>query len=254
MKLPAARSRLSFSLPSNSLLAIGLMFTAIMACMLAASCGGGGGSASSGGQHFSGNTALNVMLSSTANDELSQFGLQMQSLTLTSQSGSTVNLLTGQQEIETIHVNDGIEPFVTTIVPQGVYTSATATIGGSAFTCIEVIPAGYNVSGGLDTSTYAYGYVPDTNVTVNLPTPLTITGDHVALTLNMQVLESASVDSCYPSNAYSITPTFNLDADEFGKRKDFRILRRGVGSDQHVVCADPEHHRRPAAGDCGQPE
>ena len=186
------------------------MFSAITACMLTTSCGGGGSSSSSGGQHFSGNTALNVMLSSTANDELSQFGLQMQSLTLTNQSGSTVNLLAGPQEIETIHLNDGTEPFVTAIVPQGIYTSATATIGGSGFTCIEVIPAGYDVSGNLDTSTYAYGYVPNANVTVNLPTPLTITGDHVALMLNMQVLESASFDSCYPSSAYSITPTFNL--------------------------------------------
>jgi hypothetical protein len=186
------------------------MLTALMACMLATSCGGGAASLTSGGQHFSGNTAVNVMLSSTANDELALFSLQIQSLTLTGQSGNTVNLLAGQQQIEAIHVNDGIEPFVTAIVPQGIYTSATATFGGSDFTCIEVIPPGYNVSGSLDISSYAYGYVPNPNVMVNLPAPLTITGDNMVLTLNMQVLESASFDSCYPSSAYSITPTFNL--------------------------------------------
>lgn len=204
MKLSAASSPRLFSLPASSF-AVGLIFAA----MLATSCGGGSSSAS-GGQQFSGNTALNVMLSSAANDELSQFGLQVQSLTLTSQSGSTVNLLAGPVEIEAIHVNGGLEPFVTAIVPQGIYTSATATVGGSQFTCVEVIPPGYDTSGDLDTSTYAYGYVPNPNVTVNLPAPLTVTGDNMALTLNMQVLESASLDSCYPSNAYSITPTFNL--------------------------------------------
>jgi hypothetical protein len=43
---------------------------------------------------FSGNTAVVVLASGTANDQLFQFSVTLQSLTLTSQSGKTVSLLT----------------------------------------------------------------------------------------------------------------------------------------------------------------
>jgi hypothetical protein len=175
---------------------------AVVVCLLATSCGSGGSAPS---QKLSGNTAVTLMLSSAANDQLSQFDFQMQTLTLTSQSGNTVSLLGGSQAAEAIHVNGAIELFNTAIVPQDVYTSATATMGGAQFTCIEV-----DSSGDLDTSTYDYGYVPNQNVTVTLPSPITITGDNMILSLDMQVLQSATYSSCYPSGTYSITPAFDI--------------------------------------------
>jgi hypothetical protein len=170
--------------------------------------GCGGGSSSPAPPKFSGDTAVTVVLSSAANDQLTEFDLVLQTLTLTNQAGTTVNVLTTPQGFEFIHLNGQVEPLLTVGIPQGIYTSATATIGGAQFTCLTEIPGG-----GLDTSTFAYGYTPNANVTVSLPSPLTITGESMGLSLDLQVLQSATYSACYDPNdlyTYSITPTFNL--------------------------------------------
>ncbi|HEY3972020.1 MAG TPA: DUF5666 domain-containing protein [Candidatus Sulfotelmatobacter sp.] len=190
-----------------------LVVTAVIAIVVTTGCGSAGTSSSGTGPKLSGNTTVTVLLSSTANDQLSQFDLDIQGLTLTSQSGTSATVLAGDWQTEFIHENGGIEPVTTVTVPQGIYTAATATIGASGFTCVTVMPAQSDSPGSLDTSTYAYGYTPTANVTVNLPSPITITGDSMGLQLNLQVLQSASYPStCYPTDfaPFSITPTFNL--------------------------------------------
>ena len=183
-------------------------------CMVA--CGSSGTSSNTGGAKFSGNTSVKVLLSSTANDQLSQFNLTLQSLTLTDQAGNIASVLSGEWPAEFIHVNGAIEPLVTVTLPQGVYTSATAVIGSANFTCLTVQPQDSpDAPGSLTQSVFAYGYTPNANVTVNLPSPITITGSSMGLVLNLQVAQSAS----YPSTCYidgiepfAITPTFNLVA------------------------------------------
>lgn len=172
----------------------------------------GSSNAGFGTHPLTGNTNVTVLLSSTANDQLSQFDLVLQTLTLTGQSGKTVNLITADQPSETIHVNGGIEPMLTLSIPQDIYVSASATVGSAEFTCVTLTPPSSPGGGGLDESTYAYGYTPDSMVTVNIPTEITVTGDSMALKLDLQVLESASYSSCYPSGSFAITPTFNLTA------------------------------------------
>ena len=81
------------------------------------------------GPKLSGNTSVTAVLSSTANDQLSEFDMVLQSITMTSQSGNTVNLLPAAQGFEFIHVNGQVEPLTTVSIPQDIYTSATATIG-----------------------------------------------------------------------------------------------------------------------------
>jgi hypothetical protein len=81
------------------------------------------------------------------------------------------------------------------------------------FTCVAL-----NLSDGSDTtSDYAYGYTLPSQVTTQLPEPLTVDGDTMALSLEMLVSQSASFPStCYPPASgiaqFSITPTFNLTA------------------------------------------
>jgi len=165
---------------------------------------------------LTGNSNVTIAVSSTANDALSQFDLTIQSLTLTSQSGNTVIVLSGQWPAEFIHVNGAIEPITTVTLPQGIYTSATAVIGAANFTCVTVQPPNSPVAPGyLTESTFSYGHTPNANVTVNLPSPITITGADMALLLNLQVSQSASYPStCYEVGIgpYAITPTFNLTA------------------------------------------
>jgi len=198
------------------LLTIALVTTT--GCGSSASSSSGGG----GGQQFSGNTNVTLVASSTANDQLSQFDLQIQSLTLTSQSGNTVPVLGGSWPVEFIHLNGNIEPVATMTIPQGIYTTATAVIGGADFTCLTVMPADSDSPGSLSIDVYAYGYTPNSQVTVNLPSPITITGNSMGLVLNLQVSQSESYPStCYVLSGiptYSITPTFNLTSATFSPR------------------------------------
>jgi hypothetical protein len=185
-----------------------LVSTVALAAAFTTGCGSSG-SNSPAPPVLSGSTSVTVLLSSTANDQLSQFGIDFNSLSLTSRSGKTVNLFTTGQNPEFIHLNGRMEPLLTVNVPQDVYTSATATIGGSAFTCVTINPS----SNSLTTAMYAYQSTPSSQVTVNVPTPVTITGTAMGLSLDMLVSQSATYPStCYTTGIepYSITPTFNL--------------------------------------------
>jgi Domain of unknown function (DUF5666) len=154
------------------------------------------------------NTEVTLVLSGVANDQLIEFNVNLQSLSLTSASGKMVSLLSTEQTTEFMHINGGIEPLITVSVPQDVYTSATATVGSAQFTCASLTP-----QGGIDTSTFAYGQTPSANVTVNLPAPITIAGDSMGLSVDLLVAQSESYPtSCYINGIvpFSITPTFNV--------------------------------------------
>ncbi|MGA9070899.1 MAG: hypothetical protein WB424_11630, partial [Terracidiphilus sp.] len=80
---------------------------------------GCGGSPSSS---MPGNTVVTVLATSTANDQLAQFLVTLQSLTLTSQSGKTVTVFSTPQSLEFKHLNGTVEPLTTATIPQDVYT------------------------------------------------------------------------------------------------------------------------------------
>ncbi|HVR27627.1 MAG TPA: DUF5666 domain-containing protein [Candidatus Polarisedimenticolia bacterium] len=180
---------------------------ALAAVALTTACGSGSMSTPSS-PVLSGNTQVTLVLSGTANDQLTEFDLGLQGISLTSQSGKMVSVLSALQRTEFIHINGGIEPLVTVNIPQDVYTAATVTVAGAGFTCLD-----FTAPDTLDSSTFAYGQTPSANVTVNLSAPITITGDAMGLSLNLLVAQSATYSACYDPNAistYSITPTFNL--------------------------------------------
>jgi hypothetical protein len=185
-----------------------MLLTSLLIVVIATA--GCGSTSASSVPKFSGNTAVNVFLSSTADEQVNRFDIQLQSLTLTNQSGATVSLISSEQGLEFIHLNGGVEPLLTVNIPQGIYTAATAKIGTAEFTCVTLTP-----TGGLDTSIFAYGETPTDAVTVNLPSPITVTGQRMSLILDMLVAQSAAYSTCYDpygQYAWSITPTFNLTA------------------------------------------
>lgn len=170
-------------------------------------CGSGGmSSTTTTTPPLTGNTSVTVLLSSSGNDQLSQYNIDVSSLTLTSQSGKTVNLVSTitsptPPRSEFMHLNGPIEPLLTATVPQGIYTAASATAPGGGFACVSQIP------GAVQTSYFG----PPQSVTITLPTPITITGTAMALSLNLQVSQSATFSNCDLAGAsYTNTPTFNL--------------------------------------------
>ena len=198
-------------------------------------CGSSGSMSHSTTPALSGNTSVTLLLTSTANDQLDQFNLGFNSITLTSQSGKTVNLFTTSQNstppgAEFMHLNGSTEPLLTATVPQDVYTAATANIAPASFTC----DAQNTSQNSLTTSTYAYGYVPANQVTLNLPTPITITGTAMGLSLDLLVSQSASFPStCYPGSGiaqYAITPTFNVTPVSFSNPVPENLLEGQIAS------------------------
>ena len=161
-----------------------------------------------------GDTKVTVLLSSTANDQLQEFGLVFQSITLTRQSGTKVILFSGLSGAEFIDINGGVQPFATATIPQETYTSARVTLGSAQFTCVTLAPSSAPYPGGIATSTFAYNQTPAANVSVNLPSPIVVTGKSMGLLLDLQVAPSATYPSCYTQglSAFSINPNFNMTA------------------------------------------
>jgi hypothetical protein len=196
--MKSASSSTPFLLSSNCFLILCLA----TGLVLTTSCGSGPGS---NPPKPAGNTSVNVLVSSTANDQVTRFAVGLQTLTLTSQSGSTVTLLSSQQPAEFMHLNGGIEPLTTVTIPQDIYTSAAVTLGGSTYVCLGQVPGG-----GLE---IANDSVVTQSPTVTLPSPITVAGSSMALELNMQVYSSAIFPTCYtnpPFEGFSNSPTFNL--------------------------------------------
>src|SRR5580704_5507447 len=98
---PDRYSRLRFS---RSLSAIAI----VLVIAFASGCGGGTGATT-----LPGNTTVVVLASSTANDQLVQFPVALENLTLTSQSGKTVTLFSAPVSAEFIHLNGNLEPIAT---------------------------------------------------------------------------------------------------------------------------------------------
>ncbi|HEV2488005.1 MAG TPA: DUF5666 domain-containing protein [Terracidiphilus sp.] len=200
MNSPLPRLHHQFEFPILSVLSASIL---TLSAAFTSGCGGSGGGTATA---LSGSTNVIILASSTANDQLWQFSLTLQSLTLTSQSGKTVTLLSAVQGEEFIHVNGNVEPLASAVVPQGIYTSATATVSSAYPACAGqgagtlLVDEALNGPGG-------------SSVTVNLPQAITVTGATMGLALDLQVSKSALFSGgCTQSltNSVPVAPVFNL--------------------------------------------
>ena len=200
-----ASSHLS-SPPFSRVFSILLAFAVALVSAFTAGCGTGSGSSSPA---LTGDTSVTVLASSTANDQLSQYKMTINSLTLTSKSGKTVTVFSTPQSAEYIHLNGNMEPLTTVTIPQDVYTAATASVGATFAACVTMDPS----TGGLFINEALSEVItPASAVTVNLPTPFTITGTSMALSLDLQVSPSLALPNCYETstNPITFTPTIKL--------------------------------------------
>jgi len=156
---------------------------------------------------MSGETAVVVLGTSTANDQLAQFDVEFTGIQLVSKSGKTVPLLSSPITVEFMHLNGIAEPLATIPIPQDDYTSATITLGSAWFTC-----TGFESGVGLQNNTFEDGQVPSSSISVQLPQPITVTGTAMALSLNLMVSQSMSYSGCQnnSSTTFSITPSFAI--------------------------------------------
>ena len=186
----------------------------LLLLLLAAGCSGGGNT----GTTFSGNTTVSLLISSTANDQLQTYSVELASLTLTEKSGATANLVSTPIFDGFLQANGKQEPLLTTSIPQGEYVSAAATVKLAGYSCAYL-----NTQGTLVTAN-SWDAVPQSSpaVSITLPAPVEVTGSSMALSLNLLVSQSASWNpagaDCTPGNSNSgtgtssITPTFSLQS------------------------------------------
>ena len=198
-----------FSAPSASSRSFLITLTMLLGVGITAGCSGG----MSKTPPLSGNTQVTVVLTSTANDQLSEFDLGFQSIALTSQSGKTVALASlptpgPPLDAEFTHLNGTAQPLLTATIPQDVYTGATVELGAGAFVCIAL----GQVDGEPSLSSATYTLTPPT-ATVNFPSPLTVTGTSMVLSLDLLVSQSATIGDCVNVDGFAgftMVPTFSL--------------------------------------------
>jgi hypothetical protein len=153
---------------------------------------------------LNGTTAVAILLSSTANDQLSSYILQIRSITLTNAAGKTAVLFPGLLGNEFIHGNSNPQLFWTVVVPQDIYTSAALTFTNPQFALIDTA---------LHTSIFSILTQDQArSATVHLPSPLTISGNAMTLDLDLQVAQSFTLQNTMPFATFTITPVFDLTA------------------------------------------
>jgi uncharacterized protein DUF5666 len=158
-----------------------------------------------------GSTNVVVLMTGTANDKLVNLEVQIESVTLTNATGNSVTLLnrpvgnfvTGFTEF--MHLNGASEPLAIASVPQGTYTAATVEVGTCQFTMFSKDPS----TGGPLTATFQEGTCGQGtgNTTVKLSGPITISGQVMALSFNLQVSQSYTLT---PPNTFTVSPVFTL--------------------------------------------
>jgi hypothetical protein len=219
-----------------------------MPCVLALAAAFTTGCGSGGSNTFTSPapTSVTVLMSSTVNDQFPRLSIGFNSITLTNQSGKTVNLFTASQTygqpIEFIHLNGTAEPLVTASVPQDVYTSATVSFGPlPSFSCVVPTP-------GNPGALTIYVNPSISQVAVTVPAPITITGTPMGLSLNMHLSQTAGTSACTGSVplmanlslalvALSPQPTNSENGKEANLDGQISILN-AAGNDFILVLAD----------------
>jgi hypothetical protein len=153
---------------------------------------------------LNGTTNVAILLSSTANDKLSSYTLQIRSITLTNAAGKSVTLFPGLLANEFIHGNSNPQLFWTVVVPQDTYTAAALTFTNPSFALIDTA---------LHTSTFSILTQDQArSATIHLPVPLTVSGNAMTVDLDLQVAQSFTLQNTMPFATFTITPVFNLTA------------------------------------------
>lgn len=216
-----------------------LFVTAFLGLALLAGCGNSSTPGTTPSPAPGASTNVVVLFTSTANDKLAEFTLEITGITLTDNAGNTVPLfhrmsmpngVTGNTEFTGL--NGAFTPVATASVPQGTYTSATLTTGQCWFTTITI------PGGSLNTSTDEEGTCGQGtgNTTVNLPAPITVSGSGMALSFNLQIPQSYTVT---PSNVYTISPVFALTTAPISSRMTGILARFGsVNADGNSFVAN----------------
>jgi hypothetical protein len=159
-----------------------------------------------------GNTRVLFLLTSIGNDQLTGFVTNLSGIFLTNKSGAATPIFAppGAQgiPIEWMHLNGAVEPILAVDVPDDTYTSASVAVTSCTFTTVTfpqntlalttAVWAEQTCSQGTGTTT------------VNFPNPIVVSGSVMALSLNLQVSQSYTLNLAANPVTFTISPVFTL--------------------------------------------
>jgi Domain of unknown function (DUF5666) len=169
-------------------------FAAVLALGLV-TAGCGGGSSSSSATPAGATSLVQVRIGDAPADWIMAFGMNVNSITLTSRSGGTVNVLSSATPMEMMNLMGTVQPLTMANVPQGTYTQATVNLSS--------ISMGY-----MDPTTHKYVHktvAGNYSGTVTFNPAMTIGSESSVLGFDMNMANSVSIDG---SGNVTITPAF----------------------------------------------
>lgn len=173
-----------------------LMTVTAVLLVIATACGGGSvNSNQPPGSPPPSSASIQVNIGDSPADWIMAFGMNVNSITLTNNSGGTVNLVPSATPMEMMQLMGTMRPLAITNVPHGTYNQAMVTISS--------VSMGY-----MDPSTrqYMQKTVPgNATGTVAFSPPLAIGGTASVLSFDMDMGKSVSIDG---SGNVTLTPTF----------------------------------------------
>jgi hypothetical protein len=191
----------------------------------------------------SGPTNVIVVMTSTVNDQLVRFSITITSISLVDKAGNNATLYTNPSpqdgttgNAEFMHLNGTSEPILTATVPQGIYPKAIVVAASCEFTNVTV-----NSTGGIVESTFAQGLCAQGTgmTTVNLPAPISISGSTMALSLNLQVAQSFTLNAAaMPQPVYTISPVFTLTPVTLSSQPNNEQNGKFTGIDARITSVD----------------
>lgn len=188
-----------------------VMVVSLALCALAlftTSCGGSGTSTLHTGPPTGGPTTVAIQLSSTGNDQFIHFNMTIEQISLTNQAGKTTTIFSTPTDVDFIPSNGNAAPFATASVPQDVYTAASVTLSVPRFSYVSS-----DAQGNIYFTTDSLGVGVGTPPVVTLPSPITVGGSAMGLTLNLQTALSGSFIGFPPNQiSYTLNPTFTVSS------------------------------------------
>lgn len=130
-------------------------------------------------------TNLQVNIGDSPSDQLVAVAVTMNSMILTSSSGSTVNVVSAPTPLEMIGLMGTMQPLAMISIPQGTYSNATMSLGAATVTYMD--PASKQP---------VQKTVPPMSVTVTFNPAVTISGTMPAvMNFDMNMAASVSIDA-----------------------------------------------------------
>jgi hypothetical protein len=175
-----------------------LLTVVTVAFVLATGCGGNNTVINAGPTNATINTTDGL------NDQIVKFELTVSSLTLTGSTGTsnTGNLLSKPSEVEFVHQAGSFEPLALVNIPPGTYSGASLTVSNPELVVLNnaVPPAPVKITPTLSS----------TSVTVTFTAPITVTSSSSSvINFDLDLAGSVTLSGTPPTSA-TITPKFNV--------------------------------------------